>query len=97
MLESRRTLPSPAARLPPWASLTPVDAQNRWVLQVKAHVLEDNKPDLLRKAQDQLLAIRTELDGVFDFRAIDRKCHDTRIIQVPQGVPVLPQKVKLGV
>jgi mediator of RNA polymerase II transcription subunit 18 len=63
---------------------------------VKAHVLQDNKPDEIRKAQDQLLSIRGELDGVFDFRAIDRKVHDTRVAQQQQGVQVLPQKVTLG-
>jgi mediator of RNA polymerase II transcription subunit 18 len=66
------------------------------VLQVKAHVLQDNKPDEIRKAQDRLMAIRGELDGVFDFKTIDRKVHDTRVALQQPGVRVLPQKVKLG-
>lgn len=70
--------------------------QNRWILQARIHVLQDNKPDELRKAQDQLMAIRNELDGVFEFRNIDRKVHDTRVAQQPQGVQALPQKVRIG-
>src|SRR5258708_1861543 len=96
-LESRNTHPTPPhGQLPAWETLTPLDSQNRWILVVKAHVVQDNKPDEIRKAQDQLLGIRGELDGVFDFKAIDRKVHDTRVAQQQQGVQVLPQKVTLG-
>lgn len=70
--------------------------EKRWFLLVKAHVLQDNKPDEIRKAQDQLLGIRGELDGVFDFKGIDRKVHDTRVAQQQQGIQALPQKVMLG-
>lgn len=96
-LESRNTHPDPPySQLPAWDFMTPVDSENRWFLFVKAHVLQDNKPEEIRKAQDQLQAIRQELEGVFDFRAIDRKVHDSRVAQQQQGVQVLPQKVTLG-
>lgn len=88
--------PTPLTALPAWNAVTPVDAQDRWVLLVKLHVLQDNKPDEIRKAQDQLLSIRGELEGAFDFRAIDRKVHDTRITQQPQGIQALPSRVMLG-
>ncbi len=65
-------------------------------MQAKTHVLQDNKPDEIRKAQDKLMALRTELEGVFDFRAIDRKVYDTRIALRQQGVQALPQKVMIG-
>ncbi|ODA77416.1 hypothetical protein RJ55_07045 [Drechmeria coniospora] len=86
----------PLATLPSWDALTPVDMQNRWMLQVKVHVLQDNKPDEIRKAQEQLVSIRGELDGVFDFKAIDRRVHDTRVAMQQQGIQELPQKVMLG-
>ncbi|KAL6812093.1 mediator complex, subunit Med18 [Trichoderma sp. SZMC 28015] len=86
----------PKPTLPAWESLTRVDSQNRWILQVKAHVVQDNKPDEIKKAQDQLLKFRTDLEGVFDFKVIDRKVHDTRVVMQQQGVQVLPQKVLLG-
>jgi mediator of RNA polymerase II transcription subunit 18 len=87
---------SPAQQLPAWESLTPMDKQNRWILQVKTHVLQDNKPDEIRKAQEQLHSIRNELDGVFAFKVIDRKVHDTRVALPQQGVQALPQKVTIG-
>lgn len=95
-LESRSAQPTPMANLPSWDSLTPVDQQRRWFLHVKTHVLQDNKPDEIRKAQDQLMAIRGELDGVFGFKAIDRKVYDTRVALQQQGIQALPQKVMLG-
>ncbi|KAM3444774.1 hypothetical protein NHJ13734_001124 [Beauveria thailandica] len=87
---------APVTQLPAWDKLTPVDMQRRWIMQVRTHVLQDNKPDEIRKAQDKLMALRNELDGVFDFRTIDRKVHDTRIAMRQQGVQALPQKVMIG-
>ncbi|KND89012.1 Mediator of RNA polymerase II transcription subunit 18 [Tolypocladium ophioglossoides CBS 100239] len=96
-LESRQHQPpEPLSTLPAWDSLTPVDMQNRWILQVKIHVLQDNKPDEIRKAQDQLASICGELEGSFDFKTIDRKVHDTRVAMQQQGIQALPQKVMLG-
>ncbi|KAH7149082.1 mediator complex, subunit Med18 [Dactylonectria estremocensis] len=95
-LEMRGQLDIPLTSLPAWESLTPIDMQKRWFLQVKANVLQHNKPDEIRKVQDQLLAIRGELEGVFDFKTIDRKVHDTRVAQQQQGIQALPQKVMLG-
>ncbi|QPG98471.1 hypothetical protein C2857_007642 [Epichloe festucae Fl1] len=88
--------PTPATMLPAWEAITPVDSQKRWFLLVERHVVQDNNPDEIRKAQDQLLAVRAELEGAFEFRAIDRKVHDTRIAQQQQGIQALPQKVMLG-
>jgi mediator of RNA polymerase II transcription subunit 18 len=82
--------------LPDWDAITAVDMQKRWLLLVKLHVLQDNKPDEIRKAQDKLSSIRAELEGAFDFKTIDRKVHDTRIAQQQQGIQALPQKVILG-
>lgn len=95
-LERQSQPASLLSTLPSWDELTAVDVQNRWVLQVKAHVVQDNQPDEIRKVQDHLLAIRNELDGVFNFRSIDRKVHDTRVAQQPQGIQALPQRVTVG-
>ncbi|KAL6862236.1 mediator complex, subunit Med18 [Trichoderma novae-zelandiae] len=96
-LASKPAAPTaPKPTLPAWDSLTRVDAQNRWILQVKAHVVQDNKPDEIKKAQDQLLRFRADLEGVFDFKVFDRRVHDTRVAMHPQGVQALPQKVLLG-
>lgn len=95
-LETRAEPSGPSTSLPAWDSLTPVDMQGRWILQVKSHVLQDNKPDEIRKAQDRLMSIRSELEGIFDFKAIDRKVHDTRAAMQQQGIQALPSKVMLG-
>lgn len=95
-VQSGRAPVTPEAKLPAWENLITIDSQKRWFLFVKAHVLQDHKPDEIRKVQDQLLGIRSELDGVFDFKSIDRKVYDTRIAQQQQGIQALPQKVMLG-
>ncbi|KAF4508104.1 hypothetical protein G6O67_004528 [Ophiocordyceps sinensis] len=95
-LETRAQPSEPSTTLPAWDSLTPVDIQGRWILHVKSHVLQDNKPDEIRKAQDQLISIRNELEGIFNFKAMDRKVHDTRVAMQQQGIQMLPQKVILG-
>ena len=87
---------SPLSGLPAWDAVTPVDMQNRWILLVKSHVVQDNKPDEIRKVQDLLLAIRGELEGALSFMTIDRKVHDTRISLQQQGIQALPQKIKVG-
>jgi mediator of RNA polymerase II transcription subunit 18 len=94
--QRQATTAPPVSQLPAFEELTPVDAQNRWVLQVKAHVMKDNDPEAPKKAQGQLEAIRVELEGVFDFKSIDRKVHDTRVAQPQQNIQVLPQRVTLG-
>lgn len=95
-LHSKATPTVPLSKLPSWESLTPVDSQRGWLLQVKTHVLRDNSPEDIRKAQEALFAVRKELDEVFDFKVIDRKVHDTRVAQQSQGVQALPQRVTLG-
>jgi mediator of RNA polymerase II transcription subunit 18 len=76
----------PLSRLPAWEDLTPMDSQRRWVLQVKTHVLQDTRPDEVRRGQESLISVLNELEGVFDFKVIDRKVHDTRAVP-PQARP----------
>ncbi|OTB03471.1 hypothetical protein M426DRAFT_178372 [Hypoxylon sp. CI-4A] len=74
---------SPAATLPAWADLRPVDPARKWVLNVKLNVLDDSQPDKVRKANEEILAVKAELDKLFDFKVIDRKAFDTRIAPPP--------------
>ncbi|CEJ91756.1 hypothetical protein VHEMI07448 [[Torrubiella] hemipterigena] len=83
----------PAQSIPAWDSLTPLDMQRRWILKISSHVTQDNKPDEIRAAQDRLMSIRSELEGIFDFKVIDRKVHDTRVSQQQQPIPALLRKV----
>lgn len=82
----------PLASLPPWTTLQPLDPSGNWMLFVRTTVLEDNSPEKVKKAQDELFAMRERLAGVFDFKAIDRRAHDTRIAQPVSNVPApMPQ------
>lgn len=96
-MDARTTAPSPPlSQLPSWDSLTPIDGQDRWILLVKVHVVEDNNPEELQKAQETLNGVKKDLGSAFDFKSIDRKVHDTRVIQRQAGVQVLPQRVTVG-
>lgn len=64
---------------------------------IKTHVLQDNKPDEVRKAQEQVVALKNELEGVFHFEVIERQFLDTRVpLQVQSGLAPLPQVMKAG-
>ena len=83
--------------LPPWESLSPTDGLRYWILTVKLHVLQDNKPDEVRKAQERLVALKNELEGVFQFVVMERQSQDTRVPLEVQAAPApLPQVVRAG-
>ncbi|KAI1471296.1 mediator complex, subunit Med18 [Daldinia caldariorum] len=73
----------PRAALPPWADLRPVDPAQKWVLNVKLNVMEDSQPEKVKKANGELLAVKAELEKIFDFKAVDRRVFDTRIEPPP--------------
>lgn len=69
--------------LPAFDNLRPVDPAQKWVLNIKLNVLEDNQPDKVRKASEELLRVRIELEKLFDFKILDRRIFDTRIAPPP--------------
>ncbi|KAI2463507.1 mediator complex, subunit Med18 [Annulohypoxylon bovei var. microspora] len=73
----------PVATLPAFTDLRPVDSAQKWVLNVKLNVLDDNQPDKVRKASEELLGVKAELDRLFDFKILDRRVFDTRIAPPP--------------
>jgi hypothetical protein len=58
--------------------------------------LQDSSgPDDLVKAQERLVGIKREFDGVFRFLVIDRKVFDTRVPEERVTMPApLPQVIK---
>ncbi|KAJ9149471.1 Mediator of RNA polymerase II transcription subunit 18 [Pleurostoma richardsiae] len=89
--------PAPRSSLPPWDTLATQDPAGKWLLLVRAHVAEDTSPEKMQKAHDELTAVRDELLGVFEFRILDRRVHDTRIAQQQNNMPAaLPQKIQVG-
>ena len=87
---------TPSATLPSWGNMTPIDPEKRWVLNVTLHILQDNKPDDFKKAQERLIGVQKELDRVFEFKTLDRRVFDTRIPQRPQGMQSLGNKITVG-
>ncbi|KAI1454726.1 mediator complex, subunit Med18 [Annulohypoxylon moriforme] len=73
----------PVTTLPAFADLRPVDPAQKWVLNVKLNVLDDNQPDKVKKASEELLDVKAELEKLFDFKVLDRRIFDTRITPPP--------------
>lgn len=72
--------------MPSWAELRPFDSAQKWVLNVKLNVPDDSQPEKVKDANEELLAVKAELDKLFEFQAIDRKVFDTRIAPPPARV-----------
>lgn len=66
-------------RLPTYESLIPLDSENKWILTASALVLNGSNPDHKQKGIDELMTVRTEFEGCFDFQALDRHIFDTRV------------------
>ncbi|KAL2140027.1 hypothetical protein VTI28DRAFT_4335 [Corynascus sepedonium] len=59
-----------------------------WILYVRAKVDSSpptTMPERVKQAQAQLVRVREQLKGVFDFPAYDRRCHDTRALSSRAG------------
>ncbi|KAI0181567.1 mediator complex, subunit Med18 [Hypoxylon sp. FL1284] len=76
----------PITTLPPWGDLRPLDPAQKWVLNVKLNVPDDSQPEKVKKAHEELLAVKAELDRLFEFRPVDRRVFDTRIAPPPARV-----------
>ncbi|KAI1506379.1 mediator complex, subunit Med18 [Biscogniauxia marginata] len=76
----------PVPVLPAWTDLRPVDPAQKWVLNVKLNVTDDTQPEKMKKAGEELMAIKMELEKLFDFKVLDRRVFDTRIAP-PQVIP----------
>lgn len=76
----------PLTSLPAWSELKPVDPARKWVLNVKLNVMEDNQPDKMKKATEELMSVKVEFDSIFEFKVVDRRTFDTRIAP-PASMP----------
>jgi len=65
--------------LPDFESLTPFDSENKWILTASTIVTRGDNPQQVKKGTDQLVAIKDDFDGCFDFRVLDRHIFDTRV------------------
>lgn len=65
--------------LPDFDALTPFDSENKWILTASAIVTKGDDPDQMKKGMDQLVAIKDDFEGCFDFKVLDRHIFDTRV------------------
>ncbi|KAK0651164.1 mediator complex, subunit Med18 [Cercophora newfieldiana] len=72
-----RIFPISPESAPTMATLKPVAPL--WFLYVR--VQNDSSPDRMKEGHAALSAVRERLLGVFDFKAFDRRVHDTRVMQ----------------
>ncbi|CAK7234833.1 hypothetical protein SEUCBS140593_009080 [Sporothrix eucalyptigena] len=98
------TLPTPLTSLPSWdditgnspsSSIPSVDPSRQWLFFVRRHVVGDTSPEKMKKALDELEAARVQLTGIFAFKPVDRRAHDTRIERPINNMPApMPQKLR---
>jgi mediator of RNA polymerase II transcription subunit 18, fungi type len=87
--------PADNLALPAWDALIPVDPTGGWVFLIRTHVFEENSPDKMKRALDDLTAAQKQLSGIFEFKVVDRRAHDTRLVQKVSSTPIpLPQTVR---
>lgn len=67
------------SRLPAYESLIPFDTEKKWVLMASVLVFNGNNPDHMQKGIDELMTVKTDFEGCFDFQALDRHTFDTRV------------------
>ncbi|PBP18083.1 putative Mediator of RNA polymerase II transcription subunit 18 [Diplocarpon rosae] len=67
------------SQLPAFSTLLPFDSENKWILTASVLVAKGDDPQQMKKGMDQLVAIKTDFEGCFDFKAMDRHIFDTRV------------------
>lgn len=65
--------------LPDFDTLTPFDSENKWILSASTIVTRGDNPQQVKKGTDQLVAIKDDFEGCFDFKVLDRHIFDTRV------------------
>ena len=67
------------SRLPAFEALVPFDSENKWVLTARVEVANGNDPEQMQRGIDELVAIKTDFEGCFEFQVLERNTFDTRV------------------
>lgn len=70
---------TPNVFLPPFDGLMPFDSENKWILTARVVVANGKDLETMDQALADLATVKTELEGCFDFQAVDRHTFDTRV------------------
>jgi mediator of RNA polymerase II transcription subunit 18 len=65
--------------MPPFETLTPFDSENKWIMTASLQVLTANDVEHMQKGTDELMKIKTDFEGCFNFQIKDRHIFDTRV------------------
>jgi mediator of RNA polymerase II transcription subunit 18, fungi type len=65
--------------MPPYESLSPFDSENKWIMTATLQVLTANELEYMQKGTDELMKIKADFEGCFDFQLKDRHIFDTRV------------------
>lgn len=65
--------------MPPYESLSPFDGNDKWILTAKVDVWSGNDPDQMKRGTEELLDVKADFEGLFDFEVKDRLIFDTRV------------------
>jgi mediator of RNA polymerase II transcription subunit 18 len=65
--------------MPPYESLQPFDSENKWIMTASSQVLSANDLEYMKKGTDELMEVKTDFEGFFDFQSRDRHIFDTRV------------------
>ncbi|RDW91500.1 hypothetical protein BP5796_02665 [Coleophoma crateriformis] len=65
--------------LPTFESLEPYDAEDKWILTATVEIQNGNDQAQLQQGIEQLMHVKSEFEGCFDFKVVDRIRFDTRV------------------
>ncbi len=67
------------SHLPPYESLIPFDPESKWMLTASVIISDKDDPEQMKKGSAKLMFCKSELEGVFDLKVLDRLTLDTRV------------------
>lgn len=65
--------------LPAFETLEPYDAEDKWVLTATVEIQNGNDQAQFQQGIEQLMYVKSEFEGCFDFKVVDRIRFDTRV------------------
>ena len=65
--------------LPDFDILKPFDSDDKWILTASVLVTKGDDPIQMKTGMDELVVVKSDFEGCFDFKALDRHIFDTRI------------------
>lgn len=68
------------SKLPAFETLVPFDPEDKWILTASVEVLNGNDPEQVQRGVDELISVKSEFEGCYDFQLMDRHIFDTRVM-----------------